>query len=95
MNFKEYDEIIEKHKYDMLFFEIYYNLTCNDDFKTFTDEEKEKLINFIHSAYLKDESYIDLGHMCDVAVEYKDKILQNNVDIFNVWDFLAECAPVF
>ena len=26
MNFKEYDEIIKKHKYDMLSMIIYYNL---------------------------------------------------------------------
>ena len=29
MNFKEYDEIIKKHKYDMLHFIIYYNLICD------------------------------------------------------------------
>ena len=31
MNFKEYDEIIKKHKYDMLSMIIYYNLQCNND----------------------------------------------------------------
>lgn len=90
MNFKEYDEIIKKHKYDMLFLEIYYNLTCNDDFKTFTDEEKEKLINFIDSAYLKDESHIDLGCICDKAIEFKDDILNN--ENFKTWDLLTECS---
>lgn len=33
MNFKEYDEIIKKHKYDMLSMIIYYTLQCNEDFK--------------------------------------------------------------
>ena len=60
MNFKEYDKIIKEHKYDMLFLEIYYNLTCNDSFETLTDEEKEKLIHFIHRAYLKDETHTQI-----------------------------------
>lgn len=29
MNFKKYDEIIENNKHEMLFLEIYYDLTCN------------------------------------------------------------------
>ena len=91
MNFKEYDKIIKEHKYDMLFLEIYYNLTCNDNFETLTDEEKEKLIHFIHRAYLKDESHIDLGYMCDKALENKKEILKNDVNVFNTWDLLEAC----
>lgn len=91
MNFKEYDEIIKEHKYDMLFLEIYYNLTCNDNFETLTDEEKEKLIHFIHRAYLKDESHIDLGYICDKALKNKENILKNDVNIFNTWDLLEVC----
>lgn len=91
MNFKEYDKIIKEHKYDMLFLEIYYNLTCNDNFETLTDEEKEKLIHFIHRAYLKDESHIDLGYICDKALENKKEILKNDVNIFNTWDLLEVC----
>lgn len=90
MNFKEYDEIIKKHKYDMLSMIIYYNLTCNEDFKTFTDEEKEKLINFINRAYLKDESHIDLCYICDKAIELKEDILNN--ENFKTWDLLIECS---
>lgn len=91
MNFKEYDEIIKEHKYDMLFLEIYYNLTCNDNFETLTDEEKEKLIHFIHRAYLKDESRIDLGYICDKALKNKENILKNDVNIFNTWNLLEVC----
>lgn len=95
MNFKEYDKIIKEHKYDMLFLEIYYNLTCNDNFETLTDEEKEKLIHFIHRAYLKDETHTDLGCICDKALEHKKEILKNDVNVFNTWDLLQECSYIF
>ena len=39
MNFKEYDEIIKKHKYDMLSMIIYYNLKCNEDFKNLKEND--------------------------------------------------------
>ena len=95
MNFKEYDKIIKEHKYDMLFLEIYYNLTCNDSFETLTDEAKEKLINFIHRAYLKDETHTDLGCICDKALDYKDDILKDDVNVFNTWDLLRKCSYIF
>ena len=92
-DFKEYDKIIKKHKFDMLFLEIYYNLTCNDKFETLTDKEKEILICFIHRAYLKDETRLDLGYMCDKAIELKDKILKDKIlkEDYNTWDFLSQC----
>lgn len=88
MNFKEYDKIIKEHKYDMLFMIIYYNLKCNDNFKITKDEEIEKLIHFIHYTYLKDENYMDLGHICDVALTHKDDIIN---DKFTKWDLLKVC----
>ena len=33
MNFEKYDKFINENKYEMLFFEIYYNLSCNDNLK--------------------------------------------------------------
>lgn len=99
MNFKEYDEIIKNHKYDMLFMIIYYNLKCNEnlqlDYVNMESEnikkQLETLINFIYKAYLKDESHLDLGYICDKAVEFKNEILKNDVNIFNTWDLLKEC----
>lgn len=91
MNFKEYDEIIKKHKYDMLFLEIYYNLTCNDDFKNLKENDIIILIQFIYKAYLKDESHIDLGYICDKALKNKKEILKNDVNVFNTWDLLEVC----
>lgn len=88
MNFKEYDEIINNHKYDMLFMIIYYNLKCNDDFKNLKENDIIKLVHFIHYAYLKDENYIDLAHICDKAIENKDNILK---DKWNKWDLLEVC----
>lgn len=91
MNFKEYDEIIKKHKYDMLFMIIYYNLQCNEDFKNLKENDIIMLIQFIYKAYLKDESHIDLGYICDKALENKKEILKNDVNIFNTWDLLEVC----
>lgn len=91
MNFKEYDEIIKKHKYDMLSMIIYYNLKCNEDFKSLKENDIIMLIQFIYKAYLKDESHIDLGYMCDKALENKKEILKNDVNVFNTWDLLEAC----
>ena len=91
MNFKEYDEIIKKHKYDMLSMIIYYNLQCNEDFKNLKENDIIMLIQFIYKAYLKDESHIDLGYICDKALENKKEILKNNVNVFNTWDLLGVC----
>lgn len=91
MNFKEYDEIIKKHKYDMLSMIIYYNLQCNEDFKNLKENDIIMLIQFIYKSYLKDESHIDLGFICDKALENKKEILKNNVNVFNTWDLLEAC----
>lgn len=91
MNFKEYDEIIKKHKYDMLSMIIYYNLQCNENFKNLKENDIIMLIQFIYKAYLKDESRIDLGYICDKALENKENILKNDVNIFNTWDLLEVC----
>lgn len=99
MNFKEYDEIIKNHKYDMLELVIYYNLKCNENLKLdYVNMESENikkqleaLINFIYKAYLKDKRHLDLGYICDKAVEFKNEILKNDVNIFNTWDLLSEC----
>lgn len=91
MNFKEYNEIIKKHKYDMLSMIIYYNLQCNEDFKNLKENDIIILIQFIYKAYLKDESHIDLGYICDKALENKKEILKNDVNIFNTWDLLGAC----
>ena len=89
MNFKEYDEIIKKHKYDMLSMIIYYNLQCNEDFKNLKENDIIMLIQFIYKAYLKNESHIDLGYICDKALENKKQILKNDVNVFNTWDLLG------
>lgn len=91
MNFKEYDETIKKHKYDMLSMIIYYNLQCNEDFKNLKENDIIMLIQFIYKAYLKDENHIDLGYMCDKALENKKEILKNDANVFNTWDLLEAC----
>lgn len=94
MDFKKFDEIIKENKYNMLFFEIYYNLTCNNDLKLdeLTQEQKEKIIFLIHDAYLKDENFTDLAHICDVLVENLDDALNDNL---TKWDLLNKSYIVF
>lgn len=89
MNFKKYDEILDTLKYDTLFFMIYYSLKCNDDFKTLKENETTRLVCFIHSAYLQDETHLDLFHICDKAIENKEKILNHQ---FTKWDLLEACC---
>nr|DAW91308.1 MAG TPA: hypothetical protein [Bacteriophage sp.] len=91
MNFKEYDKIIKEHKFDMLFMIIYYSLQCNEDFQNLKENDIIILIQFIYKAYLKDESHIDLGYICDKALENKKEILKNDVNVFNTWDLLEVC----
>ena len=88
--FKEYDEFINNHKYDMLRFIIYYNLKCNDDLiiNELSEDDIEKIINLIWEAYMKDEQHLDLGYICDKLVENAEKILDGN---WNKWDLLEVC----
>lgn len=90
MNFKEYDEIINNHKYDMLFMIIYYNLKCNDDLiiNELTEEDIQKFIQLIWSTYMCDEQHLDLAFICDKLVENAEKILDGN---WTKWDLLGAC----
>jgi hypothetical protein len=89
MNFEKYDKFINENKYEMLFFEIYYNLSCNGDFKDLRENEEDlkKVIYFIHNTYLKDENHVDLCCLCDTAMEYIRCIIDEDND-FTVYDLL-------
>lgn len=93
MDFKKYDEIIKEHKFDMLHFIIYYNLKCNNIFLESEEFKHDEYINVIistiYDAYIKDESHLDLSFICDTALEYKDKIL--NDENFGKWELLNLC----
>ena len=93
MNFKDYDKFIENHKYYMLHFIIYYNLKCSDRLyiENLNEQDLIYLIGFIHKAYLKSEHYMDLSHICDIALYYKKDILKKDVNSFNTWDLLIKC----
>jgi hypothetical protein len=91
MEFEKWDKIIKENKYDMLSIIIYYNLQCNEDFKNLKKNDIIILMQFIYKAYLKDESHIDVGYICDKALENKKEILKNDVNVFNTWDLLEVC----
>lgn len=102
MKYEKYDKIIEENRFNMTFMYIYYSLKCNEkfinseEFKMLQDgktsEYVDALVHFIHKAWLKDDNHIDLGLICDKAVEYKDDIL--NDEDFSTWDLLSECEVV-
>lgn len=91
--YANFETTIKQHTFDMLQLFIYYNCTCYQDknFKDFTNEEKQKILYFIYKTYMKDEQHIDLAHICDKAMENSDKILKNDVKLFNTWDLLEVC----
>ena len=95
MNFEKYDKFINENKYEMLCFEIYYNLSCNDNFKELrkNEEDLKKVIYFIHNTYLKDESHVDLGCLCDTAMKYITYILKDKD--FTSYDLLRVVNYVF
>ena len=90
MNFKEYNNFINNHKYDMLHFIIYYNLKCNDDLiiNELPEEDIQKFIQLIWSTYMHDEQHLDLAFICDKLVENAEKILDGN---WTKWDLLGAC----
>lgn len=95
MDFKEYDDFIKNHKFDMLYFIIYYNLKCNELSENIEEEDLEYIITFIYNSYLKDEEHIDLGYICDKALECKEEILYNkNSEYlhFSYYDLLEKCV---
>ena len=94
MNFEKYDKFINENKYEMLFFEIYYNLSCNDNFKDLrkNEEDLKKVIYFIHNTYLKDENHTDLGVLCDTGMHYIACILN---DDFTSYDLLRVVNLIF
>lgn len=91
MDFKEYDNFIKEHKFDILHFIIYYNLKCNELSKGISEDNMKTLISFIYDAYLEDENHIDLGHICDKALDLKKEILNED---FEVYDLLEECDVI-
>lgn len=99
MKFNEYNDFIEKHKYDMLHFIIYYNLktTLVNDFNQLTNDDLIKIISFTYETYLKDENGIDLAIICEKAMEHKEDIIHNKYDeflghyTFTKWDLLEAC----
>ena len=88
--FKEYDNFINNHKYDMLHFIIYYNLKCNNNLiiNELSEDDITKFINLIWEAYMKDEQHLDLSYICDKLVENADKMLGGN---WTKWDLLEAC----
>lgn len=92
MNFKEYDNFIDNHKYeyDMLHFIIYYNLKCNCDLEIekLTDEEIKRIIELILSTYMASDQRLDLLFICDKLVENVEKIIEGN---WTKWNLLDAC----
>lgn len=91
--YDKFDQTINQHNFDMLHLFIYYCCNCyqEKEFRKFNNEDKQKILYFIYKAYTKDEHHLDLGYICDKAMENSEKILKNDINVFSTWDLLKEC----
>lgn len=81
------EKVINENKYNMLFLIILYNMKCHENYVQLKEEEKEKLLKFIHELYLKDENKIDLAFFSDTVMDNYKEILKKEVtrnDIYNL-----------
>lgn len=88
---KDFENVVNEHKYSMFHLMIYYCLKCNDEFESLSDDEIISLISFIYDAYMQDDNHTDLSYLCDRAILHKDDIMKNDYNVFNKYDLLDEC----
>lgn len=85
---RKFEKIINENNSCMLQIIIIYNMSCHENYNKLTDVEKEKILNFLYCLYLKDETNTDLGIFSDIAMENYRKILTNEINKNNIYNFL-------
>lgn len=83
-----YEETTQKHHYDMIKTFIYYGLKCNEEFTSLSKSDIMELIKLVYNFYMKDETKLDIGCMCDKAMKYKDKLLHDTN--YTIKEFMKE-----
>lgn len=74
---KNYENIINKNKYNMLQIIILYNMKCHENYIALKDNEKWQLLSIIYNIYIKDESFTDLAHFSDIVMNNYKIILEH------------------
>lgn len=88
----EIENIEEKEKEVNLFckLEIYYNCKDYDAFQELSEENKEKIINYIYTFYMENDLIENtLFDICDLIFNsiYELNEITNNIDALNYQDF--------
>ena len=65
------EEIISKEEFSSMI--VLHYMSCHENYKKLTRDEKIQLGNFIYTIHLKDETKTDLGYFSDIVMtHYKD-----------------------
>lgn len=85
---KKFEKVINDNKYSMFQIMVLYNMSCHDNYTKLNDEEKEKILGFLYTLYMKDESKTDLGVFSDIAMENYKKVLNGEIDKNNIYYYV-------
>ena len=72
---RKFEKVINENKTAMLQIIVLYNMSCHDNYNKLSDEQKEKLLGIIYNHYIKDETFVDLGHISDIIMANYKEIL--------------------
>lgn len=85
---EKWEKIFKQNQFEMGMAFILYNMSCNEKYEELTIEEKQKLLEFAYKFYLQDENCIDIGKITDTVLENKDKIINGEIDKYNLYNYL-------
>lgn len=85
---KKFEKVINDNKYSMFQIMVLYNMSCHENYTKLNDEEKEKILGFLYTLYMKDESKTDLGAFSDIAMENYEKVLNGEIDKTNIYYYI-------
>ena len=85
---KKFEKIIEQNQSGMLQIIVLYNMSCHENYIKLNDEEKEKILGFLYTLYLKDETRTDLGVFSDYTMSNYAKVLNGEITKENIYNYL-------
>ena len=85
---KKFEKVIEQNKSGMLQIIVLYNMSCHENYTNLNDEEKEKILGFLYTLYLKDETKTDLGVFNDYVMSNYKKVLNGEITKENIYNYL-------
>lgn len=87
-NIEYLENIIRQNKYAMLQLNILHSMNCHDNYNMLTYSEKDFLLKFIYTVYLKDENKIDLSVFSDAVMSNYKAVLDKSITKENIYNFL-------